>query len=207
MKNLNKAVSLIVGVLILSACGSQSTSTTTAGTTAANNTGVATATPTPTGNINNEPNATEEYIQLSGNNGGAFSKVLNFQTSRTLRVKVEALSAPNLTINGYTNWQFPYGCMAVSITVNGVTRSSGTISVGGITDSTCPNAPSSAIIDFSDITTGNGAIQITYSNAQYDNCRYYNNMAFGNGCPLIAVWQNHQVAFNTTVQVDGYYMQ
>jgi len=46
----------------------------------------------------------QQSVQLSGNNGGAFSKVLNFTTSRTLKVKVEALSAPNLTVPGYTNW-------------------------------------------------------------------------------------------------------
>ena len=206
--NLSKTLSLVIGVLILSACGSQSSST-LGGTTSANSTSSSSTTSTSSGsgNYNNQPNAASQYVQLSGNNGGAFSKTLYFQTSRTLKVKVNALSAPNLTINGYTNWVFPYGCMSVSITVNGVTRTSGVMQVPGVTQtsSQCMNAASSAVIDFSDITTGNGPITVTYNNAQYDNCRYYNPMAYG--CVLSTVWQNHQVAFNTTVQTDGTYMQ
>jgi hypothetical protein len=145
-------------------------------------------------------------IQLSGNNGGAFSKVLNFSTSRTLKVKIEALSAPNLTVPGYTNWVFPYGCMRVTVTVNGSTRATQILKVSGVqAGPECTNSPTSDTLDFSNITTGNGPVTVTISNAEYDNCRYYNPMAYG--CGMSAVWQNHQVRLNATVQVDGTYME
>jgi hypothetical protein len=210
MKNFNsmsKAVSLVAGVLILSACGSASSRDLSTSTASSNTSGTTTTTTTTgTGNIYNLPAAPQQRIQLSGNNGGAFSKTLNFSTSKTLKVKVEALSAPNLTINGYTNWVFPYGCMRVSVTVNGSTRSSKILKVSGSTPGPeCTDAPSSDIIDFSDITTGSGPVTVTFSNAEYDNCRYYNPMQYG--CGMSAVWQNHQVALNSTVQTDGTYMQ
>ena len=209
MKNLSvslKTASLVFSVLVLSACGSQSSINTPLSTTSSNTTATATPTPTNTGgNIYNLPAAHQQQIQLSGNNGGAFSKTLNFSTSRTLKVKVEALSAPNLTVPGYTNWVFPYGCMRVTVTVNGSARTSQILKVAGIqAGPECVNSPSSDIIDFSDITTGNGPVSVTFSNAEYDNCRYYNPMSYG--CGMSAIWQNHQVRFNSTVQVDGTYM-
>ena len=196
-------------VVLTAACGSQSSRDLPLTTTSndSSNTSTNTSYTTSTGgNIYNLPAATQQMVQLSGNNGGAFTKTLNFSTSRTLKVKVEALSAPNLTVNGYTNWVFPYGCMRVTVTVNGSTRTSKILKVeGSQTSSICANAPTSDIIDFSDITTGNGPVTVSFSNAEYDNCRYYNPMAYG--CQMSAVWQNHQVRMNATVQVDGTYME
>ncbi len=207
MKNLN-VISLVGLMLIATACGSQSSRDLALSTS--NNTSTSPgATPTPSnngGNIYNLPAAQQQQIQLSGNNGGAFSRTLNFSTSRTLKVKVEALSAPNMTVPGYTNWVFPYGCMRVTVTVNGSTRTSKILKVSGTQQATaeCVNAPSTDTLDFSNITTGNGPVTVTFSNAEYDNCRYYNPMAYG--CGMSAVWQNHQVRFNATVQVDGTYL-
>lgn len=196
-------------VVLTAACGSQSSRDLPLTTTSndSSNTSTNTSYTTSTGgNIYNLPAATQQMVQLSGNNGGAFTKTLNFSTSRTLKVKVEALSAPNLTVNGYTNWVFPYGCMRVTVTVNGSTRTSKILKVeGSQTSSICANAPTSDTIDFSDITTGNGPVTVSFSNAEYDNCRYYNPMAYG--CQMSAVWQNHQVRMNATVQVDGTYME
>ena len=208
MKNLNLV--MMFGLVVLTAaCGSQSSRDLPLTTTSndSSNTSTNTSYTTSTGgNIYNLPAATQQMVQLSGNNGGAFTKTLNFSTSRTLKVKVEALSAPNLTVNGYTNWVFPYGCMRVTVTVNGSTRTSKILKVeGSQTSSICANAPTSDTIDFSDITTGNGPVTVSFSNAEYDNCRYYNPMAYG--CQMSAVWQNHQVRMNATVQVDGTYMQ
>jgi len=208
MKNLNLV--MMFGLVVLTAaCGSQSSRdlplTTTSNDSSSTSTNTSYTTSTG-GNIYNLPAASQQMVQLSGNNGGSFSKTLNFSTSRTLKVKVEALSAPNLTVNGYTNWVFPYGCMRVTVTVNGSTRTSKILKVeGSQTSSICANAPTSDTIDFSDITTGNGPVTVTFSNAEYDNCRYYNPMAYG--CQMSAVWQNHQVRMNATVQVDGTYMQ
>jgi len=210
MKNFN-AISLVISVLVLSACGSQSSSTNTPLSSTASNdtTGSASATPTPAntgGNIYNLPAALQQQIQLSGNNGGAFTKSLSFSTSRTLKVKVEALSAPNLTVPGYTNWVFPYGCLRVDVTVNGSTRSSQILQVAGLqAGPECANSPTFDVIDFSDVTTGSGSVSVTFSNPEYDNCRYYNPLQYG--CGMSAVWQNHQVRFNATVQTDGTYMQ
>jgi len=209
MKNLNKVISLVAGVLVLSACGSVSSSTSATGTTAANSTSAAsttTTTTTTTSNVNNLPAAGEDYIQLSGLNGGASSASLQFNTDRTLVVQISALSAPNFTLVGYTNWVEPYGCMSVNITVNGITRGSGVLQVPGVTqnNSECMNAPSSVMVDFSDVTTGDGPVTVTFSGAQYDNCRYTNPDAYG--CALTAVWQNHQAAFNAAVQTDGTYL-
>ncbi len=207
MKNF-KIVSLVLSVMVLSACGSNSARDNLT-TTSANNTGSTSTTTTTTGsgNIYNLPAAYQNQVQLSGNNGGAFSKSYTFDTSRKLRVKVEALSAPNLTVPGYTNWVFPYGCMRVTVTVNGSTRTSKILKVAGTTQATaeCVNAPSTDIIDFSNVTTGSGQISVTFSNAEYDNCRYYNPMAYG--CGMSAVWQNHQVRFNASVETDGTYME
>ena len=207
MKNLN-LISLVLSVLVMTACGSQSSINTPLTSTAGNTSGPGTtATTNSGGNIYNLPAALQQQVQLSGNNGGAFSKTLSFSTSRTLKVKVEALSAPNLTVSGYSNWVFPYGCMRVTVTVNGSTRTSKILKVAGTTQVTaeCVNAPSTDTLDFSDITTGNGPVTVTFSNPEYDNCRYNNPLQ--SGCGMSAVWQNHQVRFNATVQVDGTYLQ
>ena len=210
MKNL-KIISLFMSLIALSACGSQSSrdlplSSASSDTSGSTTTTTTTTTANNTGNIYNLPAAQQQQVQLSGNNGGAFSKTLNFSTSHTLKVKVEALSAPNLTISGYTNWVFPYGCMRVTVTVNGSTRTSKILKVaGGQAGPECVNSPTTDTIDFSDITTGNGPVTVTFSNGEYDNCRYYNPMAYG--CGMSAIWNNHQVRFNSTVQVDGTYMQ
>ncbi len=167
-----------------------------------------TPTPTPTvsGNIYTIPAPYQNTVQLSGNNGGVFSKTMNFSTSSTLKIKVEALSAPNCTIPGYQAWVFPYGCMRVSVTVNGSTRQTKILKVAGTTQVTaeCVNAPSTDILDFSDITTGDGPISVTFSNAEYDNCHSNNPIAYG--CGMSAVSQkSHQVRFNTTIQTDNTY--
>jgi ABC-type Fe3+-hydroxamate transport system substrate-binding protein len=206
MKKIN-LITLIMGLVVLSACGSKSSKTAPLTSSASNtSTTPALTTQNPVGNVGNLPAAAQQMVQLSGSNGNAFSKSYNFFTSQTLKVRVEALSAPNLLIPGYTNYVFPYGCMRVTVTVNGSTRTSKILKVAGTQASAeCQNAPSVDTIDFSDITTGNGPVVVTFSNAEYDNCRYYDPRAYG--CSMSAVWQNHQVRFNATVQVDGTYMQ
>lgn len=209
MKNL-KIISLFAAVLALSACGSSSSRDlqliSTSDNTTGNNNNTNPNIPNGTGNIYNLPAAPQQRVQLSGNNGGAFSKSLSFTTDHTLRVKVEALSAPNLTISGYTNWVFPYGCMRVSVTVNGSTRTSKILKVsGGQAGPECQGAPSTDTLDFSNVMTGSGQVTVTFSNAEYDNCRYTYPLQYG--CGMTAVWMNHQVAFNATVQVDNTYME
>lgn len=200
---------MLAGLLILTACGSQSSREVPLTSTSNN---FANPSPTPIynngGNIYNLPAAPQQMIQLSGLNGNAFSRDLTFSTSRTLKVKVEALSAANLIIPGYTNWIFPYGCLRISVKVNGSTRQTKILRVASAdqaSTSECKNAPTSEILDFSDITTGNGPVTVTFSNSEYDNCRTYDPMKYG--CSMKAVWQDHQVRLNATVQVDGTWMQ
>ncbi len=208
MKNL-KVMTLVMGLMILSACGSKSSRDLPLSTTASNTSspGSSNGNINSGGNIYNLPAAQQQQIQLSGRNGGAFSRTYNFATSRTLKVKVEALSAPNMTVPGYNGWVFPYGCMRVSVTVNGSTRQTKILKIAGTTQVTaeCVNAPSTDTLDFSNITTGSGAVTVTFSDANYDNCRYSNPMAYG--CGMSQVWQNHQVRFNATVQTDGTYLE
>lgn len=210
MKNF-KFVTVALSLVVLSACGSKSSRDQLGSNSTSNNTAITYPTPSGVGNVNNLPAAQQQQIQLSGMSLSTGTKNITLDsersTSRKLRIKVTALSAPNMTVPGYTNWVFPYGCMRVTVTVNGSSRQSKILKVSGMAQATaeCQNAPSSDIIDFSDITTGYGNVSITYSNAEYDNCRYYNPMAYG--CGMSAVWQNHQVRFNTTIETDGYYMQ
>lgn len=201
----------IVALTALSACGSQALreGAVVSGSVAnGTQTGSGTNVSTPTGgNIYNLPAAPQQRLELSGNNSTEFKKTLLVQTGRTLRIKVKPLPAPNVTIPGYTNWVFPYGCLSVSVTVNGMTRSTQTLRVEGVTqgsNSPCANAPTSQIIDFTDQMTGTGQTQIEVSNANYDNCRQYWPLNYG--CSMSAIWQNHRVALDATIQVDGTYM-
>jgi hypothetical protein len=203
MKNFKK-MPLVLGLMILSACGSQSSRDQIQISNSSNNTSN-NWNNNGGGNVNNLPAASEQVVQLSGLNGGADTKSYQFNTSQILKVKVEALAAPNLTVSGYTNWNFPYGCMRVNVTVNGSTKLTKILRVDGINSSKCKDAPTSEILDFSGIVTGYGPVTVTFSNAQYDNCRYYNPLAYG--CDMSATWQNHQVALNATVQTDGTWME
>lgn len=212
MKNFNFILG-VLSVVALSACGSQSMKESTssiAGSTASTGTPTGSTT-TPGGNIYNLPAAPRQRVELGGNNSPDFQKILTVMTDRTLRVKIKPLPAPNIIVPGYSNWVFPYGCMSVSVTVNGVTRGTQTLRVEGVTqapNSACANSPTEEIIDFTDVMTGTGQTQVIISNANYDNCRQYWPLNYGPSCGggMSAVWQNHRVAMDATVQVDNTWM-
>lgn len=210
MKKFN-SIGLIAAVLVLSACGSQSTrdswnSANGGATTSGSSTGTTGTTGTQTGeNTYNLPAASEQRIEMSGQNGTDPTKTLNFNSSRTLRVKISPLSAPNITVPGYSNWVFPYGCLQVTVSVNGITKMTQVLRVNGMSQSSqCANAPTSEVLDFSSQMSGNGPVTVTVQNAVYDNCRY--NWPMYYGCSMSQVWQSHRVAMNVQVQVDGTYM-
>ena len=214
MKNF-KSFGFIAAVIVLSACGSQSTrdqwnynngdGTTTGSTTGT--TGIQTGDNNQ--NVGNLPPAPEQRVELSGQNGSNpnYSISLNggSGTSRTLRVKITPLSAPNVTIPGYSNWVFPYGCLQVTVVVNGITKMTQVLRVNGMAQSSqCANAPTYEILDFTNQMTGSGNVTVTVQNAVYDNCRY--NWPMYYGCYMSQVWQNHRVAMNVQIQTNGTWM-
>lgn len=214
MKVSNTIFGLIAAVL-LTACGSQSITESSA--RLSGQTGNTGGSQTGNNNDNNNGNGGNLYpasvvqVTLGGQSSSIFKKDLFYSgtngTSRTLRVKIKPLPAPNLDVPGYTNWVFPYGCLSVSVTVNGMTRGTQVLRVEGVSQpssSLCKDAPTSQILDFTDVMSGTGDTMVTISNANYDNCRGYNNMIYG--CSMSAVWQNHRAAMEVVVQKDGEYM-
>jgi len=197
-----------VALLLLTACGSTSaTGSTTGGSSVL---ATATATPNPTatpGNIYDLPDAPIYDAQINGAGGAVPSVSYSIQTSRTLNVMITPQPAPNLTLAGYTNWVFPYGCLSLSVTVNGQTQYTGVMQVAGVTqaaNSVCANAPTSQVLNFSNDINGNGPTSVKVSNADYDNCRYTNPMIYG--CGMSAIFQNHIVSALVQIQGDGTYM-
>ena len=199
----------LIAAVALTACGSQTMRESVVqvggqASTGGNQTGSGNQTG---GNIYGLPAASQQRVELGGNNSAEFKKTLSLMTSRTLKVKVKPLAAPNITVPGYTNWVFPYGCVSVSVTVNGMTRGTQVLRVEGVAQgqsSQCANAPTSQVLDFTDVMTGTGQTVVEFSNANYDNCRYYWNLNYG--CGMSAIWQNHRVALDATVQIDGTWM-
>jgi hypothetical protein len=198
--------SMIGLMVLLSACGSNSTRDRTLSSSGLSETagGSGNTNTTPGGNIYNLPLAPERIVEISGQGGMTPAYRMTAQTSRTLKVKVAALPAPRLTVPGYTNWVFPYGCMRVRVTVNGTTQATQVLRVADAAQgaqSPCANAPTSQVLDFSDAMTGDGPVDVVVSSPDYDNCRTYNPMYYG--CQMSAVWMNHMAAANVSVQTDG----
>ncbi len=196
------------GLVLMSACGSQvaressSRISSAAATTTA--TGVQTGS---SGNIYNLPLAPEFVARMNGPNGAVPNATYTLRTSRTLKVKVTPLSAPNLTLPGYTNWVFPYGCLRLQVTANGTTQTTQILRVDGASQgntSACKDAPTSQVLDFTNAMTGAGDVIVTVQNAEYDNCRYTWPMNYG--CSMSAIFQTHIVAASIAMQADGYWM-
>lgn len=201
----------VTSFLIFTACGSTVANQSITGGASSLIGGVqATPTSTPSsGNIYNLPDATTYTAKINGI-GGAVPTYVSpaIATSRTLRVKISPLSAPNMTLPGYTGWVFPYGCMQLQVTVNGVTQTTNVLKVANAPaayNSVCANNPSSEVLDFSNDITGNGTVNVTISNAVYDNCRSWGN-AFNYGCAMSAMFMNHVAAATVQIQGDGTYL-
>jgi|GEM_PF-2031509 len=216
MKNSNsKWISLIStagAVLMLSACGSQSTNSlytgqNAGGTTSGSTTsgyGYQTGDSSTDQNLYNLPAAPEQRIELSGQNGTNPSKTLPVSTSHTLKIKITPLAAPNITEPGYTNWSFPYGCLQVTVVANGMTQTTQVLKVSGTNSSTCSSAPSSQVLDFSNQVSGSGNVNVTVQNPNYDNCRYYWPLYYG--CSMSPIFETHRVAFDMQIQTDNTWM-
>ena len=201
-----KIFTLVSGLMILTACGSQvaresSTLVTGAATTV---TGVQTGA---TGNVGNIQLASEFVAKINGANGAVPVASYTLDTSRTLKVKVTALSAPNLTYNGFNNWVFPYGCLRLQVSANGTTQTTQILRVDGASQgatSACKDAPTSQVLDFTNAMTGQGPFQVTIHNAEYDNCRY--TWPLNYGCSMSAIFTTHIIAASIAMQIDGTYL-
>ena len=208
MINMTKTLPFVTSLFLLSACGSQ-----VARNSSILNSGSASSTVPSgvqtgfSGNVSNLPLAPESVARINGASGAVPSYTTSIQTSRTLRVKVTALAAPNLTLNGYNNWVFPYGCLRLQVSANGTTQSTQILRVDGTTQgpsSACQNAPTSQILDFTNAVPGNMFVNVTVSNAEYDNCRY--TWPLNYGCSMSAIFATHIVAASIAVQGDGYWL-
>jgi hypothetical protein len=197
---------LAASLLILTACGSNVSSS---GTSSAASTAVASATATPNaGNIYDLPAAYSMVATINGQ-GGAVPSVTSaaLATSRTFKVRVTPLQAPHMTLAGYTGYVFPYGCLSMEVTVNGVTQMTNNLQVGGVAQSStsvCANSPAYQVLDFSNDVSGNGTVSATISSGDYDNCRYVNALTYG--CMMTAMFSNHVASATITIETDGTYM-
>ena len=199
-------LSTAIAVLVLSACGSQVAKQSTTGA-AATATSTSTVTGNQTGNIYNLSQAPEFDAKINGAGGTVPSVSQTIATSRTLKIKVTPLGAPNLTLPGYTNWVFPYGCLRLQVKVNGTTQTTKILKVAGVSQgatSQCADAPTYQVLDFTNAMTGNGTITVSVSNAEYDNCRYTWPMNYG--CSMSAVFKTHMAEATIATQVDNTYM-
>ena len=201
-------LSTTFAVLILSACGSQVAQQASTSSSSSSSSSSTSGTQTSaTGNIYNLAEAPEFTAQINGAGGLVPSVSTTLATSRTLKVKVTPLSAPNLNLPGYTNWVFPYGCIRLQVKVNGTTQTTQILRVDGVSQSStsaCASAPTYQVLDFTNAMTGNGSVTVTVSNAEYDNCRYTWPMNYG--CSMSAIYKTHLVAATIATQVDNTYM-
>jgi hypothetical protein len=196
---------VVTSLLVMSACGSTTSrnSTTTSGVT-----GVQTsASASSNGNIYDLQDADSYVATLNGAAGAVPTATYSIYTSHTLKVKVTPLNAPNLTLPGYQNWSFPYGCLRVRVTVNGVTKATNILKVDGVSQgptSVCANAPTYQILDFTNDVSGGSATPVVISNPEYDNCRY--TWPLNYGCQMSALFQNHIMAATVQIQNDSTWM-
>ena len=227
MKKTNGFIFVLASVLLV-ACGSSSTRDfTTSGLGGGGTTGGSTGGSTSGsggGNIYNLPLAPEFQAVITGATGQKPTVIQSFGTSHLIRVKVTPLAAPNLLNSTYQNWVFPYGCLQLNVRVNGVVRQTQVLKVANVYQepgSPCANAPESQILDFSNTASGSAPVDVTISNANYDNCRgldpmdysgicnpYWNGYYYQTPSPgMKAVFANHAVGANIAVQTDGTYLE
>ena len=203
------SVGLIVSALALvTACGSTTAkSTTETSSITGIQTGSNGSVPGSGGNISNLPDADSYLLQLNGMGGTVPSQTFSIQTSRTLKVKVTPLSAPNMRKAGDTHFVFPYGCSRYRVSVNGHVKTTGILRVDGVSQtgmSTCSKSPTYAILDFTNDESGNGATLVTIDNAEYDNCRHTWPLDYG--CQMSALFADHESAATVQIQSDDTWM-
>ena len=99
----------------------------------------------------------------------------------------------------------PYGCFRVKISVNGVSQQSEILRVAGVPQpkhSSCVNAPTEQVLDFSNVMDAHHPINVTLSDAYNDNCLKGSNDANLYGCQLGTDFNNLMIAAVAS-QTDG----
>ena len=207
---IHQVILAVASILVITACGSTTAHESTTGgasTISGTQTGTTTSNTTASGNIYDLPDADSYVASLNGAGGTVTTATYSIHTSRTLKVKITPLNAPNLTLPGYTAWSFPYGCLRLRVTVNGVTQTTSILRVDGISQgatSVCASAPTYQVLDFSNDVSGNGTSSVVISNPEYDNCRYTWPLTYG--CQMSPLFQNHIMASTVQIQNDSTWM-
>jgi len=132
-------------------------------------------------------------------------------TDSILKVRVTAGPAGQLSAAGvaYSNFSSTYNCISYTVGAIGQTADTGALNVGYQYSALCPNAQSSAVLDFSGrLTPGHGAVKVQVSSARYD---FYCNLlmqgwvygTYQMFCPLHTVYKNHTITGSLSIQVNG----
>jgi hypothetical protein len=214
MKPLNRFF-IVLSAVLLVACGSSSSRDfTTSGLTGGTNDGT---NGDPNGGTNGGstggiPPGLNPAPQFIAKITGALGQSPQFttpplRTSALLRVKVVPLPAPNMTLPGFENYSFPYGCLQLQVSVNGIPLSTQVLRVGNSSpvSTTCANSPTSEILTFS--YQANTDFVVTVNALAYDSCRKETTWATRPyGCAMDAVFKNHLVSALIYVQTDGTYL-
>ena len=195
-------------IWIMTGCGSTTARDSTAGISST--TSSASSSNISPGNISNLQDAKITRIAINGPQSSIVngrSQTITVQTSRTLKVKVTAVGAPRLTLEGYTGWVFPYGCLRLQVKVNGQFKYTDILRVDGVASgntAACAGAPSHQVLDFTNDVTGNGTTSVVVSDPEYDNCR--DNWPLHYGCQMSPIFKDHIVAADIQIQTDNLYM-
>jgi hypothetical protein len=148
-------------------------------------------------------------IQITGEGGARPSVSLSAPAAHMLLVKITPMQAPHLEVPGYENYTFPYGCIQLSVTVNGTSQKTKILRVEGMGQSEfspCKNAETSQELNFSNYARTDGNQVIAISNALYDNCRETNPLYYGckrledKETKLTPLFITHEVKENVSIQ-------
>lgn len=118
-------------------------------------------------------------------------------TDSNLSVKITPLPANNMIFNSSQSYTAKYACVRFLVKVNGISRWTDYISVGGVSseqseNSNCSGKPSSQTLTFPGIVTGSGSpVIVEMSSPQYDNCRQKGQAGLAqSGCAMSPVWSS-----------------
>jgi hypothetical protein len=188
-------LSLITGVT--SGCGQTAYNEGTGGTPAASTgnvwdsgTGAVDNTVTSiTDSIAGVVKSTNQTFVIKGAASGTTSQSFSIKTDSALKIVVSAGSAQKLGSTGYT---VGFNCQRYQISALGSTQEAFVLRSGYTPSSSadpCYDAKKSVTLDFSELlTTGHGAVTVSVTNGEYDNCRRaptYDAPFCGSYCPFI----------------------
>jgi hypothetical protein len=149
--------------------------------------------------------STQAYTWTVKMDGHDDVEVLNeIYTDDLLEIEVTGLSASAVSGSGYSA---VYSCVRVQVEVEGETQTAFVTNTGADGTGVCAGAVARQTLDFSHrMSSGHGEVEITITDAEYDNCRLYGFLSLS-GCPMSSVYSSsygkHTVGLNFTVNVNG----